>query len=42
MIADRYKEIDELVNFNEKTLMDVVAVCNTICDGNVSFGKLAE
>ena len=42
MVSDRYKQIDELVSMNEKTLTSVVAVCDKICAANVNFKKLAE
>lgn len=42
MIADKYKEIDELVSVNEKTLISVVEVCDKLCNENINFKKLAE
>ena len=42
MISDRYKQIDELIGTNEKTLMDVVGVCDKLCGEYLNFKKLAE
>lgn len=42
MISDKYKQIEDMINGNEKTLISVVEVCDKICNENVNLKKIAE
>lgn len=42
MASDRYKQIEDIINSNERTLISIVEVCDKICNANPNFKKLAE
>lgn len=42
MISDKYKQIEELINSNENTLISIVELCDKLCAANTNFKKIAE